>query len=267
LAEAEADRVAFLLQLLRRRKERVPGPVLRRLGRGPERRIHLEDVDADLLEQVEPRAGRLHLRAGHRRHAGAVAALAFGEVLRRRIPLAVHLRQLGEDVVHRLEEILLVERVPGLEGEDVVPRTRLRLGGGGEHDLVALAGDVVDLEIDILLFRPVLADLGEHVVRARDPVIPEADRERAGGVRGADVRERERGGGGGGGSLDERATSLLRHAASSSEGYRRNYRPKFAPGLSANDGAAQRGPDRESRWRERLAEAVGYPTGAISRKR
>ena len=49
---------------------------------------------------------------------------------------AVLLDQLGHDVVDRLEILGVRLRLPGREGEDVVPGFRLRLGGDGEQVLV-----------------------------------------------------------------------------------------------------------------------------------
>src|SRR5436853_6206662 len=74
LPQAETERIAGLERLLRGDAAVVPGPVLGFPGRPPAGRIHRLHVDAALrLEEIDARAGRLHLRAGHRRHAQPVA--------------------------------------------------------------------------------------------------------------------------------------------------------------------------------------------------
>ena len=74
------------------------------------------------------------------------------------------------------------------EGQDVVAGLRLRLGGDGQQVLVALRGDVVDLDVDLVLVGPFLAQSLGGVVAAGHPVVPEADRQLAGRMRGAHER-------------------------------------------------------------------------------
>ena len=61
------------------------------------------------------------------------------------------------DVVDRLEVAGMLLRPPGRQREDVVAGLGLRLGGDGQQVLVALRGDVVDLDLDLLLGGPFLA--------------------------------------------------------------------------------------------------------------
>ena len=90
----------------------------------------------------------------------------------------------------------MIRRPPGRERQDVVTAARLRLGGDRQELLVALRRDVVDRDLDLFLRRPFLDERGAGVVGARHPVIPEADRELAGGVSTADIWRGDEGGGG-----------------------------------------------------------------------
>src|SRR5215471_5805238 len=69
-----------------------------------------------------------------------------------------------------------------------MPGLRLCLSGCGEEELVPLRSDEIDLEIDFLLGRPLVAQLGESVIRPGHPVVPEAYRQRARRTRGVDIR-------------------------------------------------------------------------------
>ena len=127
-----------------------PGVRLRRAAG----RIHRLHIDAgELLHQVDARARALDLAADGRRHREPLA-VEPREIFDRRVDLAVLLGQLGHDVVDRLETAGVRLRLPGREREDVVAGTRLRLGGDGEQVLVALRGDVVDRDFDLILLRP-----------------------------------------------------------------------------------------------------------------
>ena len=74
-------------------------------------------------------------------------------------------------------------------------RSGLRFGGDGQQDLVALRGDVVDRTSTFSLAAHSLTSGCRRRVGARHPVIPEADRELAGGVRAAHERRRDQSGG------------------------------------------------------------------------
>src|SRR5258708_27149183 len=70
---------------------------------------------------------------------------------------------------------------------DVVPRSRLLLGRDRQEILVTLRGDVVDADVDPLLGRPFIAQLGQRIISAWDPMVPETDAQLAGGVGAAHV--------------------------------------------------------------------------------
>ena len=86
-------------------------------------------------------------------------------------------------------------RPPGRHRQDIVAGLRLRLGGDRHQVLVALAGDVVDRNLDLLLGGPLIDELLRGLVGVGYPVIPEPDRELAGGSGGSDEwRADQRGG-------------------------------------------------------------------------
>ena len=201
--ESEADRIAGLLQFLGGAQQRVPGPVVRLLGGRLVDGVHRLDVDSGvLLEKIQAHAGRLDLRPGHSRHRDPVAVL-FRQEFGCRRDRAVFLDQRAHHIVERLKLLGVGESVPGRMREDVVPRFRLRLGDDRQHVLVALRRDVVDLHVHFFLRAPIHAQLGERVVRPRHPMVPEADRKRARGVRGTDVRCCDGGGRSGSSGLQE----------------------------------------------------------------
>ena len=53
--------------------------------------------------------------------------------------------------------------------------------------LLPWLGDVVDRNLDLLLGGPFVDEIGRGLVGAGHPVVPEADRELAGGVSAADI--------------------------------------------------------------------------------
>ena len=77
---------------------------------------------------------------------------------------------------------------PAGERQDVVARLGLRFGGPGQQELVALGGDEVDRNVDLLLLRPLLDQGLGGVVGVGDPVIPQADGQLARGMGAADER-------------------------------------------------------------------------------
>ena len=57
-----------------------------------------------------------------------------------------------------------------------------------QQQLVALARDVVDLNLDLLLGGPFVDQISRSLVRPGDPVVPETDRKFAGGMGAANIR-------------------------------------------------------------------------------
>ena len=47
----------------------------------------------------------------------------------------------------------------------------LRFGGTHQHQFVALAGDEIDRELDLLLLGPFLGQFLEHVISAGHPMV------------------------------------------------------------------------------------------------
>jgi len=72
---------------------------------------------------------------------------------------AVLLDQGRHQIVDRFEVFGLARCIPCGEALDVVSGLGLRLGRDGQQILVAVRGDEVDLEIDLLLLRPLAAEL------------------------------------------------------------------------------------------------------------
>jgi hypothetical protein len=90
-----------------------------------------------LFEQIDPCAGRFRLSADGRRH-GDPLALLLAEIFHCCSSLAVFLGEVVDDIVDRFEVVGIAGRVPGREGEDVVPAMRLRFGRYRQQVLVAL---------------------------------------------------------------------------------------------------------------------------------
>src|SRR2546423_2143980 len=57
-----------------------------------------------------------------------------------------------------------------------------------------MRGDVVDLDIDSFLLAPILAELGQRVVCAGDPMVPETEAQLPGGIGAVHKGRGERGG-------------------------------------------------------------------------
>ena len=186
--------MAVRVALLGHVEKRVPGPLLlqRVVGLAARSRVHLPHVEAGVFEEaVIPCAGRLDLAARHRRHGEPMAVLV-GEVFHHVRLLAVMPDRRVHEVVERLQLVGVGRRRPRDRLQDVVPGLRLRFGGEGQLELVALGGDEVDGDVDLVLLRPLVADRLHGLVRARDPVVPESDRQLPGRARGVNVREHRR---------------------------------------------------------------------------
>jgi hypothetical protein len=134
-----------------------------------------------LLVEIDAGAARLDLTADGRRDAEPLAVV-FGEIFGYRTDRAALGDERLDDLVDRLEHVAVDLDLPGAVRHDVVAGARLGFRARGQDVLVALRGDVVDRYLDLVLFSPLVAQLGQRVVGAGDPVIPHAEREFAGGV-------------------------------------------------------------------------------------
>src|SRR5262249_61811815 len=133
------------------------------------------------LEGTAGRAGWFAL-AAVRRWYSAPGAFDPGEIFGDRTDRAILLGQFANNVIHRLQHVLVNAHVPVAVGHDVVTGAGLSFGGRGQLVLFALRGDVVDLDLAIALGAPLIAQLGQRVVCPGNPIVPHADRERARGV-------------------------------------------------------------------------------------
>src|SRR5262249_36947898 len=77
--------------------------------------------------------------------------------------------------------------VPVTVGHDVMAGSGLRFGGRGQLVLFALRGDVVDLDLAIVLGAPLIAKLGQRIVGSGNPMVPHAKRERTRRVNSFDI--------------------------------------------------------------------------------
>jgi len=127
-----------------------------------------------LFEQIDAAAGRQCQTADRGGHRNPVA-LHLAEIFVACADGAVLLDQRLHQIIDRLEAFGLGCGIPGGHSQNVVPGMRLLLGRAGQHQLVTLRGDEVDGHLDLLSIRPFMAELGQRVVGARDPMVPEPD--------------------------------------------------------------------------------------------
>jgi hypothetical protein len=100
-------------------------------------------------------------------------------------------RQPLHHIVDVLQRVSLIVYFPVVECVDVVPGLRLRLGGAGHQQLVAVASDEIDADLDLVLVGPGIDLLLHDVVAGGDPMVPEADSKLSGGSGGADMHQRQ----------------------------------------------------------------------------
>jgi hypothetical protein len=129
-----------------------------------------------LIEMVGPGAWGLPRGLDTSRHRDPAAFLS-ADIFGAEQQLAVLFDQPGYQLVDRLEVIRLGGHVQIRHLQDVVARSGLRLGGGGQSELVTLAGNEVDGQIDFFPVGPLAAEFGERLIGAGNPVVPEANRE------------------------------------------------------------------------------------------
>ena len=194
LTDGQTERMTGLEAFLRRLQEEIPGPLVDQfLVRGAAFvGIHLGQVEADgFLEDVDASDRGQGQRVGDCRRGDPVAVL-LADIGHRCGGRAVTLDQLGPDVVGVFELGGMGRPVPARQGDHVVTGLRLRLGRRCDHQLVALAGDVVDLDLDLFLRPPLVAQLGHRVVGAGNPMVPESHRHAARGIRAVHKGQRQR---------------------------------------------------------------------------
>ena len=97
---------------------------------------------------------------------------ALPRYLHRAVDFAVLLDERLHDVVDGLELFGMRMGPPCRHREDVVAGLRLRFGGDGQQDLVALARDVVDRNLDLLLGGPFIDEIGARPCWRRAPSGP-----------------------------------------------------------------------------------------------
>ena len=121
--------------------------------------------------------------------AGTPSHLPFGlaEVSDRVVYFAVLLDKGIHDVVHGLKQIGIGVWPPGVHRQNVMARFGLSFRGCGQDELVALARDVIDRNLDLFLRSPLIDEIGRGLVGAGHPVIPKAQRQLAGGVSTAHI--------------------------------------------------------------------------------
>jgi hypothetical protein len=77
------------------------------------------------------------------------------------LPLAVLFDYRLHDVIDRFKKFVIGVRLPAdLRRQDIVAGLCLRFGGHRQKQLVALAGDVVDGNLDLLLGSPFIDEFG-----------------------------------------------------------------------------------------------------------
>ena len=182
LAHRQAEGHAGLLALLGGDGEGLPGPGIRARATGVVGRPHGTHVDAGMFQhQVEADAGRLVLGAAGGRYAAPLAAM-LAEELGDRVDRAILADQTGDDLVNRLQLVGIGADIPGRKGDAVMAAAALRLGGGGQLQLVAGGVDEVERDVDMLLVAELGGQLLQRVVAAGHPMVPEGEAQRAGGA-------------------------------------------------------------------------------------
>ncbi|MEY9578322.1 hypothetical protein ABIE88_005898 [Bradyrhizobium diazoefficiens] len=148
-----------------------------------------------LLHQVDARARALDLAARCRWDREPFAA-RLAQIFDGAVHLAILLDERLHDVVERLEILRIGVRPPARHLKYVVTGLGLGFGRRSQLDLLVVAGDVVDRDLDLLLRGPFIDESRGGVVGAGHPMVPEADRELAGGISASDIgrRDQRRGG-------------------------------------------------------------------------
>ncbi len=138
-----------------------------------------------LLHQIKTDTGGLQLRASHGRDSHPIAG-GLAQIFRRRSHSAVFLGQVAHDIIHRLKHALMVARLPGGEGHQIIAGARLRLGIDGQQDLVAVGCYGIHLHINAIGLAPFGAKLAHDHIAIGHPMVPEAAAQRPARALGMD---------------------------------------------------------------------------------
>jgi len=138
-----------------------------------------------LLHQVETHASGLQLSAGHGGDRDP-SACRLAQIFSRRGHGAVFLGQVAHDIIHRLKHALMVARLPGGEGHQIIAGARLRLRIDRQQDLVTVGCHGIHLHINAIGLAPFGAKLAHNHIAIGHPMVPEAAAERAAGALGMD---------------------------------------------------------------------------------
>src|SRR5262249_3640707 len=103
-----------------------------------------------LLVEIDARAARFDLTADGGRYS-APGAFDLGKIFGDRADRAILLNELSDDVIDRLKHVLVNTNVPVAVRHDVVTGAGLCFSRCGQLVLFALRGDVVDLDLAIVL--------------------------------------------------------------------------------------------------------------------
>jgi hypothetical protein len=109
-------------------------------------------------------------------------ALDLAEIFAGLGDLAVFLDQRIDHIIHGDEIVCLRRHVPHAHAHDVVACPGLAFRHQGQQVLVAVGGDQIEGEVDPFLFGPFATERGQDLAGTRDPVVPDAEGELAGGV-------------------------------------------------------------------------------------
>ena len=166
--------------------EGFPVPLISRRAGCVLGRPHGTNINARmLLQKVKAHAGRLQLRTRHGRD-GHPSAGGLAQIFRRRGHRAVFLGQVAHHIIHRFKHALVVARLPGGEGHQVIAGARLGLGIDRQQNLVTVGCHGIHLHINAIGLAPFGAKLAHNHIAIGHPMVPEAAAERAAGALGMD---------------------------------------------------------------------------------
>ena len=178
--ERQPEGMTRFVQCLGGSQKIVPVPLFRQFAIGRRvGRIHLPHVQPGmLLQQIDAAAARQCHRSLRNRHRGP-GAVPKSPVPRPLQRLAETLDEAGGDITDRFETARISAGLSIRQMQDIVSGSGLRLGGNRQVELVALRGDKIEADIDLVLVPPLSRQTFPRLITTRHPVIPETDIERA----------------------------------------------------------------------------------------